>query len=147
MASADPAGGPCGSLFAPVAMAYRWASPASGDLLGVHAGARALNSQKIGPVPFDSVETEAPFVAVAPLEIVEERPVKIAAHVDPCGAGAVERRETRTDELRAEAVGCVGDAVLRHDDGKPDRGALSTRPLESLGVNLPAEVAHGCTGA
>src|ERR1017187_812238 len=58
----------------------------------------------------DGVEAELRAVAVQPLEVVEERPVKVAGDWNARGLGLGEGREVGLEERGAKRIGAVGEA-------------------------------------
>src|SRR5438874_2190135 len=61
-------------------------------------------------------ETELRAIALRPLEIVEARPVKIAAHRDASIDGAKHRPDVRQKKVRPSNVRPVRDAVLSYEN-------------------------------
>ena len=84
-------------------------------------------------------EAEGLGVAGHPLEVVEQRPVQVAAHVDAVGDAPGETLERRPRVGEAGVVVVGGHAVL--GDEHRDAGVLGRqahRVAEGLGVHLPA---------
>src|SRR2546426_9714742 len=71
-------------------------------------------------VHLDQPEPRLP--ALRPLEVVEERPVEVAAHVGAAADRLVDRRDVVGEEGRPDRIRCIVDAVLRHVEGYLHRG-------------------------
>src|SRR6478735_9840309 len=102
---------------------------ASPRMLCVGAGSRVEGSlgddPRVGPsavlhrtllgVVVDADDAEPLLVPPGPLEVVQQRPVEVAAHIDPGLDRVEDRAEMHTEELRALVVVHTHLAVL--DDG------------------------------
>src|ERR1039457_2136915 len=88
----------------------------------------------------DGEETELWAVAVEPLEVVEERPVKVARDRNARGFGCCERREMGLQERRAKRIGAVGDTVLRDEDRKAEPARVAEKGRERRRSDLPSIV-------
>src|SRR2546425_2142444 len=85
-------------------------------------------------------ETELRAIALRPLEIVEARPVKIAAHRDPRSDGAKHRPDMRQEKIRPPNVGLVRDAVLGYENWQSLLLERTEHPVQTFGVQLPVQV-------
>src|SRR5438132_5966495 len=81
-------------------------------------------------VHLDQPEPRLP--ALRPLEVVEERPVEVAAHVGAAADRLVDRRDMVGEESRPDRIRCIVDAVLRHVKGHLHRGKPHELPREAL---------------
>lgn len=104
----------------------------------VGAGARADGAGLGGVVDMDESESEP--VALVPFEVIEERPIEIAADIGTGSDGAVEGGEGGRDELLTERVGSVGDAVFEDVDRFPIGDEFGHGMVERFGGVFPAEV-------
>ena len=96
--------------------------PAGGGDAGEGMGAGLGVSGEV-VVPVDGDEAERGPVAFAPLEVVEGRPVQVAAHVGPFGPRLGDRDEVGVQVVDAFGVGGGGDAVLGDVQRQPVRAA------------------------
>lgn len=64
-------------------------------------------------------ESESEPVALVPFEVVEERPIEVAADIGTGSDGAMEGGEGGRDEFLTERVGSIGDAVFEDIDRFP----------------------------
>src|SRR5919106_5999199 len=111
------------------------------------AGARLHGAGLRLAVDGDQAERRA--VAERPLEVVEQRPVEVAAHVEAVVQAATHATQRLADVLDALVVIGRADPVLGHVDGRA--GSLDRAPdrrLERLGPELIAhrEAGHACGG-
>ena len=104
----------------------------------IGAGARADGAGLGGVVDVDESESEP--VALVPFEVVEERPIEVAADIGTGSDGAVEGGEGGRDELLTERVGSVGDAVFEDIDRFPIGDEFGHGMVERFGGVFPAEV-------
>src|SRR6185312_5051403 len=75
-----------------------------------------------------------------PLEVVEQRPVEVAAHVEAVGDALLDAPERARDELAAACVVVAAEAVLGHEDRQAGRlGRSPDRVTEGLGLE---EITH-----
>lgn len=88
----------------------------------------------------DGDEAEAEPVAIVPFEVIEERPVEIAAYVGAVCDSAVDSDEGCFDEFLAHTVLCVGETVFGDVDRFAVRLQLDERLIEALRIELPAEI-------
>ena len=116
------------------------------DRVGAGDGAEPLGRRLDRPLlsgAVDADQTEAGHVAERPLEVVEQRPVEVAAHVEAVvetTAHPAERVGHVADPLRV--VGRA-DAVLGHVHGRAgDLGRVPDADLQRLGPVLVAHVEH-----
>jgi ribosomal protein L13E len=84
----------------------------------------------------DGVEAELRAVAVQPLEVVEERPVKVAGDWNARGLGLGEGREVGLEERGAKRIGAVGEAVLRDEDREAEPARVAEKGREGRGLSV-----------
>src|SRR5260370_36591858 len=85
------------------------------------AGAR-LNCALLRP-SIDRDETEGRAIAKAPLEVVQGRPVRVAAHVEPVAQAGSDAAQRTLDVGNPPRIVVLANAVFRHNDGEPCRSA------------------------
>src|SRR6266550_1369923 len=85
-------------------------------------------------------ETELRAIALRPLEIVEARPVKIAAHRDALIDGAKHRREVREHKFWPSSVSPIRDAVLGYENWQSLLLERTQHPVQTFGIELPVQV-------
>src|SRR3569623_899014 len=84
------------------------------DELRVVSRTRLQPAREAGPVDGDEAEMLA--IALRPFEIVEQRPVDVAEHVDPLIEAAFDLGDAGTDPGYAAAVGVRSDRALGDED-------------------------------
>src|ERR1019366_4861425 len=85
-------------------------------------------------------QAELRAVAVEPLEVVEERPVKVARNRNARGLGRGERCEMGFEERGAKRIGAVGEAILGDENRKTEPARVAEKGSERLGRDLPSVV-------
>src|SRR5690349_10080561 len=114
---------------------------ARGDGL-VDAGARTGGAFEIGGV-VDVVQTEAGAETFGPFEVVDERPVKVAAQIDAAFDGAPHGLRVADEEALAAdvVVVLIGDAVFENVDRSVVAFVKANERVgEAAFVRGPAEV-------
>src|SRR5262245_13434403 len=114
-------------------------------LLAIRERARPRHS--LQPLVVADLDQPKPHaIALEPLEVIDQAPVVIAAHIQrrpklTALARAIEEMQVIADELRPQRVLAIGQAVLGHDKRLAELGRDSQIPLQPFGVNRPAVVA------
>lgn len=85
-------------------------------------------------------EAEAQPVAFVPFEIVEERPIEIAAHIGSINDGAVDSGESGGDELLAQLIGRIRETAFGDVDRQAVGLEFEQRLIDRVGPIFPAEV-------
>ncbi len=94
----------------------------------------------------DSDQAELRAVALTPFEVVEGRPVQVAAHVGPFGPRLGDRDEVGVQVVDAFGVVGGGDAVLGDVQRQAGAGGVVQHLAQAVGVDGPAHLGRRRTG-